>query len=213
MLVPVILGGFLAKRFGKRFDLDVSSPREAVRALCVQLKGFERALLDHQAGFRVWADKDRLDEANLARCTGQCAIHIVPVVAGAKSGWGEIILGAALIYFSGPIGNSLFMEGSVASAQIATGISAIGTALVLGGVSQLLFKPPTPPVTGKSYLFNGPVNTTAQGNPVPICYGRMRVGSQLISAGIVPNQLPGPAVVTVPGSGSGWYPTLTNAVG
>ncbi len=35
-----------------------------------------------------------------------------------------------------------------------------------------------------SYTFNGPINTTAQGNPVPLGYGRMIVGSAVISAGI-----------------------------
>ena len=36
-----------------------------------------------------------------------------------------------------------------------------------------------------SYLFNGAVNTTAQGHPVPIGYGRLIVGSAVISASIV----------------------------
>ena len=35
-----------------------------------------------------------------------------------------------------------------------------------------------------SYAFDGAVNTTRQGNPVPICYGSMIVGSQVISAGL-----------------------------
>lgn len=35
-----------------------------------------------------------------------------------------------------------------------------------------------------SYNFNGAVNTTAQGNPVPLGYGRMIIGSAVISAGI-----------------------------
>jgi predicted phage tail protein len=69
--------------------------------------------------------------------------------------------------------------------------SAIGWGLVLGGVSSLLFTPKThdPAATERpenkpSYAFNGPVNTTAQGNPVPVGYGRLRVGSQVISAGL-----------------------------
>jgi predicted phage tail protein len=35
-----------------------------------------------------------------------------------------------------------------------------------------------------SYNFNGPINTTAQGNPVPLGYGRKIVGSAVVSAGI-----------------------------
>ena len=62
--------------------------------------------------------------------------------------------------------------------------------MTLGGVVQLL----TPqqralsvkdgPNNGASYNFNGPINTTAQGNPVPVLYGELIVGSATISAGI-----------------------------
>ena len=212
MLVPVILSGFLAKRFGKRFEMDVKSPREAVRALCIQLKGFERAILDHQPGFRVWADKEPIDSDNLKRNTGARAIRIVPVVAGSKNADLEIIVGAILIYLSWGAG-SWVAAGWGASASVVSGMGMVGTSMLLGGVSQLLFKPPTPPTTGQSYLFGGPVNTTAQGNCVPVCYGRMIVGSQEISAGFIPTQVTSPIPVTIPGSGSGWNPTLTDAVG
>ena len=33
-------------------------------------------------------------------------------------------------------------------------------------------------------IFNGSVNTVGQGHPVPVGYGRLRVGSCVISAGI-----------------------------
>ena len=41
-----------------------------------------------------------------------------------------------------------------------------------------------------SYIFNGPVNTMAQGHPVPIGYGEMIVGSAVISAGISVDESP-----------------------
>ena len=40
----------------------------------------------------------------------------------------------------------------------------------------------------KGYLFNGPVNTTQQGLPVPIAYGELVVGGAVISASIKSNQ-------------------------
>ena len=65
----------------------------------------------------------------------------------------------------------------------------IGASLILGGVVQMLT--PVPRGTKNksvsnepSYSFNGAVNTQAQGNPVPLLYGRMIVGSAVISAGI-----------------------------
>lgn len=35
-----------------------------------------------------------------------------------------------------------------------------------------------------SYAFGGPVNSTAQGNPVGVLYGKRRIGGAVISAGI-----------------------------
>lgn len=91
---------------------------------------------------------------------------------------------------------------------VGTVTSAIGAALILTGTSQLLSPsisdaPGTfgsieganrfasidsrnnePADNRTSYIFNGAVNVTAQGAPVPICYGRMRVGSVVVSAGV-----------------------------
>ena len=69
-------------------------------------------------------------------------------------------------------------------------------AVALGGISQLLFKPPSPvkpnerPENKPSYIFDGPVNTIAAGHPVPILYGEMYVGSAVISAGIISEEIP-----------------------
>lgn len=60
-----------------------------------------------------------------------------------------------------------------------------------GGVIQMLspqqkgISAKDNPDNGASYNFNGPVNTSAQGNPVPLLYGRMICGSAVISAGIL----------------------------
>lgn len=40
------------------------------------------------------------------------------------------------------------------------------------------------PQNQASYVFNGPVNTTAQGGPVPVLYGELEIGSAVASAGI-----------------------------
>ncbi|MCF5944975.1 tail assembly protein, partial [Xanthomonas perforans] len=65
-----------------------------------------------------------------------------------------------------------------------------GIAMVIGGVVQMLS--PTQkglgtqdsPDNRPSYAFNGPVNTQAQGNPVPVAYGDTWTGSAVISGGI-----------------------------
>ena len=62
--------------------------------------------------------------------------------------------------------------------------------MMLGGIVQALspqqkaLSTSDGPDNGTSYNFNGTVNTTAQGNIVPLGYGRMTVGSAVISAGL-----------------------------
>jgi predicted phage tail protein len=155
---------------------------------------------------------DALDE--IENPTGsQEEISITPVLQGAGGGGlGQIFAGIALVaaaIFLGPIGagaGALFTAGS----GVATAVGGIGAGLLLTGTAQLLspaltdqngtFGTSTPSRTRarssflpesnetadnrSSYIFNGPVNLTAQGNPVPLCYGRMIIGSVVISAGL-----------------------------
>ena len=79
----------------------------------------------------------------------------------------------------------------VAGGEIGSIIVAIVVSIATGLIMQALFKPPKPKEQKetKSYLFSGPVNTAAQGIPIPIGYGRLRVGSTVISASLRNQQL------------------------
>lgn len=188
----VLLYGHLGKRFGRRHRYDVRSPAEAVRALCATLDGFRHYMIEHsRPGYRVLVGREPRTLETLAH-PADGAIKIVPVTAGAGRGVGQIILGAALI-FAAP-----YLSATILSAELAlaTGYTLgyiathVGTALVLGGVAQMLAPQPQMqgpadrPENKPSYAFDGPINTAAQGNPVPVCYGRLIVGSQVISAGM-----------------------------
>jgi len=188
----VKLLGELGKKFGRVFKLDVKTPAEAIRALCVNIPGFEQHLVQSQqrnVGYKVIQGKDELDENGLLLPLGRQDLKIVPVVMGSGA-VGRIIIGATLIAFGGPIGTYFGSQivGSV--------IVSVGTSLVIGGVSELLSPPlktPRPedrPENKPSYVFNGAINTTAQGYPVPVGYGRMIVGSAVISAAITAEDLP-----------------------
>lgn len=195
----VKLLGELGKKFGRVFKLDVKTPAEAIRALCVNLPGFEQHLAQSQqrnVGYKVIQGKDELDENGLLLPLGRQDLKLVPVVAGAGGSFGRIILGATLI--AAAVFNPLAFYGGTAllTGTAATIATAVGTSLVIGGVSELLFPAPkTPslqdrPDNKPSYVFNGAVNTTAQGYPVPVGYGRMIVGSAVISAAITTEDLP-----------------------
>ena len=193
-LRTIRLYGALGEQFGRVWRFDVKSPAEAVRALCSQLPGFRQYLQKHSApGYRVLCDTQARGERELVLGTSAKTIRIVPVVAGAGKGIGQIILGGALMaalwYVPGlnsvALGNTVWQGGM-----------ALGVSLVLGGISQAMTKTPSTsnqsverPDNKPSYAFDGAVNTAAQGNPVPVCYGELIVGSQVISAGLTTEQV------------------------
>lgn len=189
-MYSVILYGHLAKQFGRLHVLDIATPAEAIRALCANFKDFKSAIiLNNEPWYRVLVGHDeRADAVGLhLPCGNTKTIKIIPVIAG-SGGLGKIILGAALI------GASFWLPGtSIGLTEFGlfatSTLSSVGWSLVLGGVSSLLFSPPKikngeneRPENKPSYNFNGPINTTQQGNCVPVGYGRLRVGSQVISA-------------------------------
>lgn len=105
-------------------------------------------------------------------------VDIIPILegAGGKSlGIFGIILGVVLIVVS------FWVPGSQPI------LVSAGIGLIAAGVVSLLTKPPkfddyqSIEKTRSSYLFNGPYNTTEEGGPVPVGYGRLIVGSQVIS--------------------------------
>lgn len=198
----VMLYGFLGRQFGRVHRYDVRTPAEAVRALSVTLEGFRKALVDG-GSYRVLigGKSDICRDQMCDPVSGSETIRVIPVVAGAGRGVGQIILGAAIIvaaFYTG--GASLSASGFMAGGITTTfwgGIAVgIGSSLVMGGVSQMLFSPKGAgapnerPENMPSYTFDGAVNTVAQGNPVPVLYGGpLIVGSQVISAGLSVEQI------------------------
>lgn len=196
-LRTVKLYGALAREFGHVHRLAIASPAEAIRALCAIFPTFERRLIesgDRGVGYRVVNDRQLIvDLDHMHHPTGERGeVRIAPVLMGAKrGGLLGVVLGVALIAVSFVIPGVQFL--GVALSKVAF---SIGTSLVLGGIAQMLT--PTPKAQGPqerpenkpSTQFNGPVNTTAQGQPVPVGYGRLIVGSAVISAGINAKEQP-----------------------
>jgi predicted phage tail protein len=189
----VRLYGKLGARFGRVHRLAVNSAAEAVRALGVLHKGFDQFLVDSKdmgLAFAVFYGKRNLGVEQMGDPPSTQDIRIAPVVQGSKGGGLQVILGIALI------AAATIATGGIAAVGVAGAgawgiVGSIGISLAIGGVAQM--------VTGTqaridsaesadntpSYNFSGIKNTTTQGNPVPLCYGEMTVGSACISLGIV----------------------------
>lgn len=187
MLRQIELHGVLADKFGKSFMLAVCTPREACEALGYQIPGFKQFMMTaHQSGlfFAVFNDDSNIGEHELEMQTGASVIRIVPQIAGSGGdtmGWLQVVAGAALI------GVGLFVPGAAAFAPALIGA---GSGMLIGGVASLLMPVPNldtqdPDGNKPSYAFGSAVTTVAQGNPVPVLYGRRYVGGFVISAMMV----------------------------
>lgn len=179
-LRTIRLYGKLGARFGRLHRLAVDSTAEAVRALCVLLPGFEGELMtsrERGIAYACFLGKTNIGADQLRMNGGGEDIRIAPVLQGAKAGFIQTIVGAFLVVAGFFLGVPILMY--------------MGAALMVGGIIQMLspqqakISTADSSANGASYNFNGPVNTTAQGNPVPLLYGRMIVGSAVISAGIL----------------------------
>lgn len=174
--------------------MAVNNPAEAIRALCALnpcLHNFLVSSEQRNVGYQIIIDEDDMENTDRLVLPFSKTMHVVPVIGGGKNGLLGVVLGAALIVASFYLPATPLIAGLGAAAPSFASIAfGIGTSLVLGGVAGILA--PTPktsagaaqPTNLPSYTFNGAVNTTAQGNPVPVGYGRMIVGSAVASAGI-----------------------------
>ena len=201
VMKTIKLYGHLGKQFGKIHRYAIDTPSEAVRLLCANYKGFEQALINFTgAGYKVFVGKENIGLEDLHTNTGQDVIKIVPIIQGAgDSTLNMVLIGAAFMVVA-PWAIGLAAQGLTAGMSLAAATTTItaatyisgaaasfGMALILGGVASMLYSPPDKPNEAKKSTdgyFDGAVNTTRQGVPVPLGYGELIVGSAVISAGL-----------------------------
>ena len=226
-LKTIRLYGEMGRLFGRvhKVFLSGNTTKEALQFLLAsfpEMSAYLTQAKERGVGFSVFSGKRNLVRPELEMSTGSEDIRIAPMLFGSKkAGVFQIIVGVILVIVG--------VLGSVFGEQFGGGVWGpimwkMGISMILGGVIQLL----TPVPKGKSaadsaanspsYSFNGPVNTTAQGHPVPCIYGGpMKVGSAVISGGIsvgdtaIVDQNPGGANGTG-GHGGDLYGNRTDVV-
>ena len=144
-----------------------------------------------------------LSTAAAASTFGAAASASGGVTAGALAGAAAV--GGSAFGMSAAIGT-----GTIIGALTSGHIASVGLMMTLSGVSQLIS--PTPqasqaaytnmerPAARTSFIYGGPVNTSEQGGPIPILYGRMRIGSTLVAASVSTDQIEGTVTAGAPGT-------------
>jgi predicted phage tail protein len=181
----ILLGGSAGRLFGREhiYELGTGSVREAVKAVDVNHPGLCKYLADAKRKgleFAVFRNRRNVGEKELS-LGGASEIRIVPVIGGSKRGGViQTIVGAILIVAG------VFLSATPFGAPLI----ASGIGMAAGGVMQMLspqasgLRQSTSPDNAASYAFGSAKNTTASGNPVPLCIGERRWGGAIISAGI-----------------------------
>jgi len=203
--------GALKKQLGGQgtFELDVNTPAEAIKALTANFKGLAKWMVEseqHGVAYKVQLGTEVVGEEQIDTLlhpwSEREVFSITPVVTGAGRGMGMVLLGAALIglsFVALPMLGGAFAGGSLAGFGTTAGVygaawgskalGAIGLSMMLGGISQML-SPPPPDLNMKqanvlqNYSFSGVTNTAQVGTAIPIAYGRLFVGSSVISSGL-----------------------------
>ncbi|WP_288384689.1 tail assembly protein [uncultured Acinetobacter sp.] len=164
MLKTIKLYGVLAEKFGHQFMLDVSSTREAVRALSVLLPGFEKFMLhvhERGLGFAIFLDEvkgqrsrgkkqpycydsatnRRITGRNVAACeldmlTESSVIKIVPRVigAGGNNGILQVVMGVVMIAAAFYTGGASMAAWGASSAAM----FGAGAGMLVGGLAQMM---------------------------------------------------------------------------
>jgi predicted phage tail protein len=218
--------GALRKKLGQcRFQFDVDTPAQALKALCVNFPGLDKWLIDSEqdgVGYRVTVGKEKITtEGSMALVmpwSEREVFSITPVIAGAGGGTGQILAGVGLVAFAiltagagaGFLGLGAGLTGTAATGPLAAGfavqsgfvlgsaasiaIGTIGAGLLFTGIAQAISPSPVQSTSTfergreaakmESFTFSGIVNTAKQGLPVPIAYGRVFVGSAVLSSGL-----------------------------
>jgi len=189
--------GALKKYVGQGvFNFNVSSPAEAIQALCANFKGLDKFLIDSEKNgivYDVKLGKEIIQEDNIKDLLNPWSykdvFSIRPVVQGAGRGFGRFLMGAALFGIGFIPGLQAISIGTFGGAPIVIGTSLkqFGALMMLSGVAEMLSPQPelpTEPNRLESSALSGLSNVDNQGTPIPICYGRAFVGSVIISTGL-----------------------------
>ena len=156
----VFLHGRLGDRFGKKWVLSVASPEEAIRALFANEPAIQHYLTNKQKEGVAYGVKKTKTSAFIEgdewgmKTPG--SLHIFPVPQGAATLAVNLLIAvattAASMYISKKLAEAMERDDSTVSSET------------------------------KSFIFNGGANRYQQGATIPLGYGRMKVGTNVISS-------------------------------
>jgi predicted phage tail protein len=195
-MTRVILHGILAKEFKKTFSLSIKRPKEVFDAISCAHSNFRNRIVElanQGIYFALLVDgKKMVTMEELSAVSSNQQIDIVPLVCGAgRAGAiiaiiaiGVLTAGAGLAIGAGAAAGSFAAGAGSALVSTGVGIAMMGLQMALAPKPKM--ERPSSDVNSakQSFLFSSKANIAEQGIPVPVGYGRLRVGSAVIQSTI-----------------------------
>ena len=168
-MTNVRLHGVLAKEYGQNFCLSVGTTKNVLHAIDANRDGFiARVIQLHKEGciYEIVINKKRIKDQHEQDLNNPHTIDLVPAITGSGT--------AAIAWlFSGTFAANL--TAALLFSAISFALSPRPEVEQIEGTAQ---------ASKSSLVFSNIVNTASQGVPLPIGYGRLKVGSQVIQATI-----------------------------
>jgi predicted phage tail protein len=216
----VRLMGDLGERYGfEHTYFNLRTPGEAIKLLCVNYPKLQEELVhahEHGIVYQLVQADFALDYPDLQLPMGSNDLVLTPVVAGSGNGLTRTLIGVGLVAIAllVPFGSAAIGTLGLTKTAIGVGtaIGAIGGALILSGVTEMLSPQARMPTLGnfgsggnrfagttrtdgfqsdirgsngaQSYAYTGAANSVGVGATIPVVYGKALVGSHLLSANI-----------------------------
>lgn len=178
--------------FKKEWSLNIITPAEAVRAIEANRPGFIQAA-DEGEYVLVLIDPENPETAR------SVTFETATVPWGGEELWviprvnGELpvaVVAAALATVGVTSAIVVNIVTMIINLAISIALSMISS-LISGNSNKYNSNNAEPYESKPSYLFNGAINTTKQGHPIPLLYGGpMKVGSMTLSADLYSKDIP-----------------------
>jgi predicted phage tail protein len=176
-----LMGGL--EQFGKEWHIKCGTIQDILKLIDCQTPGFRKYLIEcDEAGLDIEIVRGSdilVDPRELLMNISDEDIFITIVPAGSKSKFLTIAL-SVVLFFIAPHASVGLMQNLV---------YGLAVNLAISGITQLMAPDPAAdipagedPNENIDKMFNGPVNVSKNGTPVPLLYGELVVGGAAISA-------------------------------
>lgn len=196
-MTKVIIHGELGLKYGKEHNFKLNKLSEIASAMEANYPGFRHHLmmnlkkgLDYNMIDLDNKNKNYQNAEEFLKEKAPKEIHIVPCIAG--SGLIAAAIGAVVSFVSAAATIVAGLAGAIGG-FLGSGsfLANLAIGLIIQGVMSLLFpvelpkeQKPESKIDTSSYIFTSLDNNAIQGFPIPLLYGELRVGSNIIGTSV-----------------------------